>query len=151
MSMKNANDIIGNQTHELPACSAVPEPTGATSDLQLITRGHRDRPAHYLFCKCTVQFRVQRRVVDLESRYINLSMNGNLKQSSQLPLENSGLLSIPVENGWILSGQQAALLMNEDSAHIQILRSANIWMLNLYVRHNNKYPSVIKLQRNDQS
>jgi len=27
MSMKNSNDTIGNQTHDLPACSAVPQPT----------------------------------------------------------------------------------------------------------------------------
>jgi hypothetical protein len=27
MSMKNFNDTIGNRTRELPACSAVPEPT----------------------------------------------------------------------------------------------------------------------------
>jgi hypothetical protein len=27
MSMKNSNDIIGNQTRNLPACSAVPQPT----------------------------------------------------------------------------------------------------------------------------
>jgi hypothetical protein len=25
--MKNSNDIIGNRTHDLPACSAVPQPT----------------------------------------------------------------------------------------------------------------------------
>jgi len=27
MSMKNSNDIIGNRTGNLPACSAVPQPT----------------------------------------------------------------------------------------------------------------------------
>jgi len=27
MSMKNSNDTIGNRTHDLPACSAVPQPT----------------------------------------------------------------------------------------------------------------------------
>jgi hypothetical protein len=27
MSMKNCNDIIGNGTHDLPACSAVPQTT----------------------------------------------------------------------------------------------------------------------------
>jgi hypothetical protein len=27
MSMKNSNDIIGNRTRDLPACSAVPHPT----------------------------------------------------------------------------------------------------------------------------
>jgi hypothetical protein len=27
MSMKNANDTIGNRTRDLPACRAVPEPT----------------------------------------------------------------------------------------------------------------------------
>ena len=25
--MKNSNDTIGNRTHDLPACSAVPQPT----------------------------------------------------------------------------------------------------------------------------
>ena len=25
--MKNFNDIIGNRTHDLPTCSAVPQPT----------------------------------------------------------------------------------------------------------------------------
>ena len=28
MSMKNSNDTIGNQTRDLRACSAVPQPTG---------------------------------------------------------------------------------------------------------------------------
>ena len=55
MSRKNANDIIGNRTQDLPACSAVSEQTGANSHLQLVTRGHRDRPLHYLLCKCTIQ------------------------------------------------------------------------------------------------
>ena len=27
MSMKNSNDTIGNQTRNLPVCSAVPQPT----------------------------------------------------------------------------------------------------------------------------
>jgi hypothetical protein len=27
MSLKNSNDIIGNRTHDLPACGAVPQPT----------------------------------------------------------------------------------------------------------------------------
>jgi hypothetical protein len=27
MSMKNFNDTIGNRTYDLPACSAVPQPT----------------------------------------------------------------------------------------------------------------------------
>ena len=27
MSMKNSNDTIGNQTRDLPTCSAVPQPT----------------------------------------------------------------------------------------------------------------------------
>jgi hypothetical protein len=27
MSIKNSSDIIGNQTRDLPACSAVPQPT----------------------------------------------------------------------------------------------------------------------------
>jgi hypothetical protein len=27
MSMKNSNDTIGNRTHDLPVCMAVPQPT----------------------------------------------------------------------------------------------------------------------------
>jgi len=27
MSLKSSNDTIGNQTHDLPACSTVPQPT----------------------------------------------------------------------------------------------------------------------------
>jgi hypothetical protein len=27
MSIKNSNDTIENQTHDLPTCSAVPQPT----------------------------------------------------------------------------------------------------------------------------
>ena len=27
MSVKNSNDNIGNRTHDLPSCSAVPQPT----------------------------------------------------------------------------------------------------------------------------
>jgi len=27
MSMKNSNDTMGNRTRDLPACSAVPQPT----------------------------------------------------------------------------------------------------------------------------
>ena len=29
MSMKNSKDIIGNRTHDFPACSAVPQPTAS--------------------------------------------------------------------------------------------------------------------------
>jgi hypothetical protein len=29
MSMKNSNDTIGNQTRDIPACNAVPQPTYA--------------------------------------------------------------------------------------------------------------------------
>jgi len=32
MSMKNSNDIIGNRTRDLPACSAVPQRTGPPRD-----------------------------------------------------------------------------------------------------------------------
>ena len=36
MSMKNFNDTIGNRTRDLPACSAVPQPTGPP-------RAHRNK------------------------------------------------------------------------------------------------------------
>jgi len=33
MSMKNLNDAIGNRTHNLPACGAVPQPTAPPGTL----------------------------------------------------------------------------------------------------------------------
>jgi len=35
MSMKNFNDTIGNLTSDLPACSAVPQPTGPPRALKV--------------------------------------------------------------------------------------------------------------------
>jgi hypothetical protein len=32
MSIKNTNDTIGNRTRDLPACSAVPQPTALRRD-----------------------------------------------------------------------------------------------------------------------
>jgi len=46
-----------------------------------------------------VQIRAQRQLVDLESRYVNLSMNRDFMYSNQWPLENSNILSIFVEKG----------------------------------------------------
>jgi len=33
MSMKNSSDTIGNRTHDLPACSAVPQPLSVVISL----------------------------------------------------------------------------------------------------------------------
>ena len=33
MPMKYSNDTIGNRTHDLPACSAVPQPTALLSKI----------------------------------------------------------------------------------------------------------------------
>jgi hypothetical protein len=66
-----------------------------------------------------VQFRVQRQVVDLENRYMNLSMNMEFKYSNHLPLENSKVLSILLAKGWRMGGEQVVLLVNEDIGHVQ--------------------------------
>jgi hypothetical protein len=49
MSIKNSNDTIGNQTRDLPACSAVPEPTvpqriGTVSNLYYVGVGIWNHP-----------------------------------------------------------------------------------------------------------
>jgi hypothetical protein len=37
MSMKNSNDIIGNRTRNLPACSAMPQPTAPPAACPICT------------------------------------------------------------------------------------------------------------------
>jgi hypothetical protein len=39
MSMKNSNDTIGNRTHDLPAFSAVPQPTAPLRAPKLKSKG----------------------------------------------------------------------------------------------------------------
>jgi len=36
MSMKNSNDTIGNRSRDLPACSAVPQPTAPAAACPLL-------------------------------------------------------------------------------------------------------------------
>jgi hypothetical protein len=46
MSIKNSSDTIGNRTHDLPVCSAVPQPTAPARphmDTELTYRTYRDR------------------------------------------------------------------------------------------------------------
>ena len=43
MSLKNSNDTIGNQTRDLPNCSAAPQPTAlprAPNMVRNVTKGH---------------------------------------------------------------------------------------------------------------
>jgi hypothetical protein len=42
--MKNSNDTIGNRTRDLPACSAVPQPTAQPRNLKLLYRNLGDAP-----------------------------------------------------------------------------------------------------------
>jgi hypothetical protein len=46
--MKNPNDIIGNRTRDLPACSAVPQPTAPPRAPPYIA-GHRHFLAIFIF------------------------------------------------------------------------------------------------------
>jgi hypothetical protein len=68
-----------------------------------------------LMACANVQFRVQGQVVELESRYVTLSIKRVLKyRMGQLPPGNSYILSILMEKGWRLNGQKMFLIMIEN-------------------------------------
>jgi len=61
MSMKNANDTIGNRTRDLPGCSAVPQPTAPPRTMQILaavevrpirSQPQRWMPQHSLLRRC---------------------------------------------------------------------------------------------------
>jgi hypothetical protein len=63
MSMKKSNDTIGNQTHDLPACSVVPQPIaplraladpGAIYNLYLILKIMIQKSCHKVNCNITM-------------------------------------------------------------------------------------------------
>jgi hypothetical protein len=53
MSMQNSSDTIGNWTHDLPACSTVPQPTFLR--YHSIRQLHLHFPSHALPCAITFQ------------------------------------------------------------------------------------------------
>jgi hypothetical protein len=53
MSMKNSNDTIENRTRDLPACSAVPQPTAPPRALELL-RSTVVLNSHYLLVKIVI-------------------------------------------------------------------------------------------------
>jgi hypothetical protein len=53
MSMKNSSDTIGNRTSDLPACSAVPQPTATTRAPTQSTYIIINTPLHNLMLKPT--------------------------------------------------------------------------------------------------
>ena len=53
MSMKNSNDIIGNRTRDLPACSAVPQTTAPPRvpllEINTVNTKHYEKKLKYVF------------------------------------------------------------------------------------------------------
>jgi hypothetical protein len=92
----------------------------------------------------SVQFRVQRHVVLLESRYTTPSVNRALNYSTR---------SV-VEKEWILSGQKVVLQSNggrrptyrATQKLYNFLFRPKLGRLNLYIRHNTKCEIVAKVQ-----
>jgi hypothetical protein len=89
---------------------------------------------------------MHRQAVKLESRYVILPMNSDLKYSNQLPLENSNALSTLVKKGRRFGGQQAILLINENFDP----RTVDTNIVQLFIRPTwggcSKYESVVKIQ-----
>jgi hypothetical protein len=46
--MKNSNDIIGNRTRDLPACSAVPQPSVSPCVLTVVVHNQLSDPVIYV-------------------------------------------------------------------------------------------------------
>jgi hypothetical protein len=69
--MKNSNDTIGNQTHDLLACSAVPQPTATPRT-----------PFNCVVCEVT------------ESIYKNVAMTKCRESNDRLVTKSSSLLSL---------------------------------------------------------
>jgi hypothetical protein len=94
---------------------------------------------------------VWRQVVELESRYITLSMDKDIKYSNQLPLENSIVLSILMEVEWTTGssanerGKRILAHAQYDTKIIQLCSLANIGRLNLYSMHTTKCETVAKI------
>jgi len=65
MSMKNFNDIIGNQTRDFPICSAVPQPTALPCYIHVCLKTSsltEDFPCFFLSCKANDRVKLAKTV-----------------------------------------------------------------------------------------
>ena len=93
MSMENSNYIIGNRTRDLPACSAVPQPTATPRAPNVMQSGA------YIPCDFqSNQLYLHKQQGTLNSKYSSITLHGvaSRQMSSQLP----ALFGTPIVDCW---------------------------------------------------
>jgi hypothetical protein len=86
MSMKNSNNIVGNRTRDLPACSTVPQPAAPRrSPLNVITEANSEMLLLLILTGCINSVRLNKRLTSqIRNALLDQELKGNIWRVSTL-------------------------------------------------------------------